>query len=154
MLLWSTDFCSSLPTRFGFGSDAQAQQDISAQIAALKGVDDPPRTPLNQKPTFSPSSAPSSSTRTLRSSCGSDEPLSEALVRDARAHAMSTCVLQAAKDQRLRRICEVKPSGRCQVPPEVHEAWRRGGLSKDKLMKTLEECGMDKACKSYVAHLQ
>ena len=50
-----------------------------------------------------------------------------------------------AKEARLRRICEMKPSGKCHVTPEIHEQWSRGGASRAKLMKQLEACGFDKA---------
>ena len=53
--------------------------------------------------------------------------------------------LEAAKDARLRRICEIKPSGRCHVPPAVHEEWKRGGASKDQLMERLAQCDFKKA---------
>lgn len=47
----------------------------------------------------------------------------------------------------LRRICEKKPSGKCWVSPEVHEAWKMGGHSRDELLDILiNKADMDKAC--------
>ena len=50
-----------------------------------------------------------------------------------------------AKEARLRRLCEMKPSGKCHVSPEVHQQWARGGASRAKLMQQLQDCGFDKA---------
>ena len=41
---------------------------------------------------------------------------------------------EGAKQMRLRRLCEIKPSGRCAVPPEVHERWLKGGKSEREAM--------------------
>ncbi len=47
----------------------------------------------------------------------------------------------------LRRICEKKPSGKCWVSAEVHEAWKAGGHSRDELLDILiNKASMDKAC--------
>lgn len=44
---------------------------------------------------------------------------------------------EAAKDNRLRRLCEKKPSGRCHVTDEVHRRWALGGVSaKNFVMST------------------
>ena len=44
---------------------------------------------------------------------------------------------QEAKLQRLRRLCEVKGSGKCHVTPEIHSQWKRGGADRDKLLEAL-----------------
>eukprot|EP00438_Fugacium_kawagutii_P012770 Skav214219 [mRNA] locus=scaffold489:555068:560453:+ [translate_table: standard] len=36
-------------------------------------------------------------------------------------------------DARLRRLCEQKGSGKCNVPQVIHDAWKRGGQSRDEL---------------------
>ena len=47
---------------------------------------------------------------------------------------------QAAKDARLRRVCERKPSGKIKVPLEVHEKWKSGNKEdRQHLMEILEE---------------
>lgn len=49
-----------------------------------------------------------------------------------------------AAEARLRRICEKKPSGKMHVTPEVHEQWARGGASRAKLLKQLQDVGFNK----------
>ena len=51
---------------------------------------------------------------------------------------------QAAKEQRLRRVCEEKPSGRCHVTAEVHDMWKKGGVSRAKLLDQFESASWDK----------
>ena len=51
---------------------------------------------------------------------------------------------EAAKKQRLRRVCQRKSSGRINVPEEIHEMWKKGGYARDELCKILEESGWDK----------
>ncbi|CAK9002243.1 unnamed protein product [Durusdinium trenchii] len=47
-------------------------------------------------------------------------------------------------DARLRRLCEVKASGKCNVPPAIHQAWIKGGKSRDDLRVLLEKFDLDK----------
>ncbi|CAL1149031.1 unnamed protein product [Cladocopium goreaui] len=52
---------------------------------------------------------------------------------------------ESAKNQRLRRICEVKPgTGVCRVPDEIHARWKKGGTERLKLRDELEAAGWDK----------
>ena len=51
---------------------------------------------------------------------------------------------EAAKNNRLRRLCEKKPSGRCHVPNDVHERWAKGGVERMKLRDELEHSGWNK----------
>lgn len=51
---------------------------------------------------------------------------------------------EAAKNNRLRRLCEIKPSGRCHVPEDVHLRWKKGGAERMALRDELENCGWDK----------
>lgn len=51
--------------------------------------------------------------------------------------------MAALADGRLRRLCEVKPSGKIKVPQEVHDAWKSGGYSRQSLMDLFLQCGMD-----------
>ena len=44
---------------------------------------------------------------------------------------------EGARLARLRRLCEMKPSGRCAVPKEVHERWKSG--TKEEREAMLEE---------------
>ena len=41
---------------------------------------------------------------------------------------------EGAKLQRLRRLCEKKPSGKCFVPEEVHKRWATGGKAEREAM--------------------
>lgn len=49
----------------------------------------------------------------------------------------------AAKNNRLRRLCERKPSGRLRVPEKVHKMWLAKGHSREKLRQMLEDCDWD-----------
>ena len=51
---------------------------------------------------------------------------------------------EVARKHRLRRICERKPSGKLNVPLAIHEAWRRGGIEAEDLMRQLEEVDFKK----------
>lgn len=58
---------------------------------------------------------------------------------------------EAAKRQRLRRLCETKPSGKCHVPPEVHETWKNGtDAERDQLLALLEKSQWKKVGKQFV----
>ncbi|CAE7676414.1 unnamed protein product [Symbiodinium sp. CCMP2592] len=51
---------------------------------------------------------------------------------------------KACRENRLRRLCERKPSGKIKVPVAIHEAYMRGGTERDDLMEFLEqECSWD-----------
>ena len=47
---------------------------------------------------------------------------------------------QAAKEQRLRRACERKPSGALKVPEGIHQLWAQKGHSRNELLKQFEDC--------------
>lgn len=48
-------------------------------------------------------------------------------------------VTEGAKMNRLRRLCEKKPSGRCRVPEAVHERWRKATKEeKEAMIEELE----------------
>lgn len=51
---------------------------------------------------------------------------------------------EAAKKQRLRRLCERKGRGKLHVPEEIHEMWLKGGHTRDQLLELLEESNWDK----------
>lgn len=48
---------------------------------------------------------------------------------------------KAAKLNRLRRLCERKPSGKLNVPEEVHRKWAAKGHEREQLLEILEGCG-------------
>jgi len=41
---------------------------------------------------------------------------------------------EGGKLARLRRLCEVKPSGRCAVPQEVHQRWKKADKNEREAM--------------------
>lgn len=47
-------------------------------------------------------------------------------------------------DARLRRLCELKPSGKMNVPESIHLAWKKGGQSRDDLRVMLEKYDLNK----------
>ncbi|CAJ1397370.1 unnamed protein product [Effrenium voratum] len=50
-----------------------------------------------------------------------------------------------ARKNRLRRMCELKPSGRLNVPEPIHEAWKNGSTAeREDMIATLDECGWRK----------
>lgn len=51
---------------------------------------------------------------------------------------------EAAKKQRLRRLCERKVSGKISVPEEIHAMWQKGGHHREELSRMFEEAGFDK----------
>ena len=54
-------------------------------------------------------------------------------------------VTEGAKLNRFRRLCEVKPSGRCNVPTEVHERWKKSTKEeKEAMIEELERVSWDK----------
>jgi len=50
----------------------------------------------------------------------------------------------AAKKNRLRRLCEKKPSGKIQVPESIHQMWLKAGHTRDQLLEELENANWDK----------
>ena len=53
-------------------------------------------------------------------------------------------VSEAAKRQRLRRLCERKGRGNLKVPEQIHKMWLEGGHSRDQLLEIFEDSGFDK----------
>lgn len=52
---------------------------------------------------------------------------------------------EGAKLNRLRRLCERKPSGRCNVPAEVHEKWLKSNKQeKEAMIDELESVNWSK----------
>ncbi|CAE7436073.1 unnamed protein product, partial [Symbiodinium microadriaticum] len=60
------------------------------------------------------------------------------------ADPKTTPQTEAAKENRLRRLCEQKPSGRINVPKEVHDRWAQGGEVRKTLLAELEAADWDK----------
>ena len=52
---------------------------------------------------------------------------------------------EGARMNRLRRLCEIKPSGKCQVPPEIHERWKKGNKEeRESMLDELEAANWSK----------
>lgn len=52
---------------------------------------------------------------------------------------------EGAKLNRLRRLCEIKPSGKCQVPQEIHERWKSSTKEeKEAMIEELERAHWSK----------
>ena len=53
-------------------------------------------------------------------------------------------VTSAAAKQRLRRMCERRADGGLQVTQEIHDQWKAGGASRERLLKIWVGSGFDK----------
>ena len=52
---------------------------------------------------------------------------------------------EGAKLARLRRLCELKPSGKCAVSTELHQRWKRGDKhEREAMVEEFEKAGWDK----------
>lgn len=57
----------------------------------------------------------------------------------ARTQGKDPPATEAAKLARLRRLCEKKPSGKCNVPEKLHKRWLHGTLKeREALVEELE----------------
>lgn len=66
-------------------------------------------------------------------------------VSNAQSQGVDGELSEAAKLARLRRLCERKPSGRIQVPQELHERWLKANSDERLAMANeLEETGWNK----------
>ena len=45
---------------------------------------------------------------------------------------------------KLRRICQVKDSGKCNVPQQIYEEFLAGGTQRVELRKLFVSCKLDK----------
>lgn len=94
-----------------------------------------PKTSAAKSKAEAPHSSPApTTTATKRPPVGAEVPLS-----------------QAAKEARLRRACERKPSGKLKVTEAVHLKWKNGSRAdRDELLDTLAECNYDQDCLVFV----
>lgn len=104
---------------------------MQAELEALKKKK-PPRTPPPRIPKPSPSEP-----TTSRSSKHDELP-------DESGDEEVEGLTEGAKNNRLRRICERKPSGKCAVSDAIHEQWKAGGHKRQALMDILAESNWDK----------
>lgn len=64
--------------------------------------------------------------------------------QEGKKNAEDDELTEAAKNNRLRRVCERKPSGKCGVDDETHARWAKGGTERLALRDQLESCDWDK----------
>lgn len=63
--------------------------------------------------------------------------------RETQAHQPP--MTQAAKEARLRRLCERKPTGKIQVAEEIHDKWRTANKQqREQMLDVLEEANWNK----------
>ena len=130
----------------------QANKRMQAQLeAALKERDDALKSKKTvEKSTATPTpkvSAPSpaSSVKPRPGAKSKAAPRApEPVESDEAAEVSDSEELTAgAKLGRLRRLCERKPSGKLNVPEEVHNRWAQKGRARDDLLEELEACNWD-----------
>lgn len=51
---------------------------------------------------------------------------------------------EGARLNRLRRLCERKPSGKLLVPESIHQKWKNGGKDREALLDELERADWSK----------
>lgn len=73
---------------------------------------------------------------------GDGASVAEGMWLRASVHEPELCL--AAKSNRLRRLCEQKPSGRCHVPDSIREQWEKGGHQRLALRDQLETLDWEK----------
>ena len=49
----------------------------------------------------------------------------------------------AKKMARLRRMCEIKKNGKCNVPAHLHKQWA-ANVDREEMLATLESCDWDR----------
>lgn len=131
-------------------SHVQVNEDLRAQLldlqkkfASLTPSSSSTETPPGRK---RPAPSPVSTCKTA-AGANHEEETDEASPEPAAGE-----VSEAAKNNRLRRMCEKKPSGRCHVPSEIHERWAQGGAERLKLRDELEAANWNKDWPMVVKH--
>ena len=87
---------------------------------------------------------PTPNAKVASSASSASQPPASANAQGAVTAAPSS---EGARLARLRRMCEIKPSGKCHVPPEVHERWKKANHEQRlKLADELEAANWAKDC--------
>ena len=74
-------------------------------------------------------------------------PLREPVRQPAPPAEVAPPVTEGARLQRLRRLCEKKPSGKCSVPESIHLQWKNGSKTdRESMIDELEKAGWSKEC--------
>lgn len=132
----------------------QAQlEEMSKQMAKEKKKKQhaPQTTPSPKQTAPSPSSQPSvaaakpkSQTKPAASAAMQDPSDSESDSAGGASDAGEAPLSVGARNNRLRRLCELKPSMKLKVPQRIHQEWKKGGHAREQLMAHLEAANWDK----------
>lgn len=113
-------------------ADLQKEMEVAK---AEKGTKPHSKTPPATHPGPSPaSSAKAPPRKPVKARAARDEP---------EASDSGEELSHAAKLGRLRRLCEMKPSGVCKVPEAIHKKWAAKGHSREELLQVLEDLNWD-----------
>lgn len=105
----------------------------AAKVNRKLALQTPPPTIKAPSPSKPASHAPSPDTSSKGSTTSAEQP--QQVVEPS----------EGARLQRLRRLCEVKPSGKCHVTPEIHQKWKTGTKEdREALADELESAGWAK----------
>lgn len=109
-----------------------------------KGSSSSYKTPPPRHPAPSPSPKPKS--KSLRQEPGPPPPCPKGVDgAETGAEIPPAPQTEGAKHARLRRLCEVKPSGKCAVPKEVHERWKKADKAeRDAMVEEFEQANWAK----------
>lgn len=125
---------------------AKQLQELQEAVAGNGGLKAKAKGKASAKPKLKPKQQPAKKTPPQEPD---DEPEAEDSVDEpSEAEKESASeeedLSEAAKKQRLRRVCQRKPSGKLGVPEKVHLMWKEGGSKRDELQEMLEAAGWDK----------
>lgn len=117
-----------------FGARFEANKNMMNELKELKKA--PPKA-VNYRTPPPRVSAPSPSAEYPKRS--SPDKLTPRALNPQEPQQRPPPATEGAKPNRLRRLCEVKPSGRCHVPTEVHERWKKSTKEeKEAMIEELE----------------
>lgn len=134
----------------------QAQlEEMSKQMAKEKKKVNTPVTTPSPKPNTTPSPASSRASVAAAKPKSTKKPPASAATQDpsdsesdsaegASGEEGEPALSVGARNNRLRRICEMKPSLKLKVPQRIHDQWKKGGHAREELMEQLEAANWDK----------
>lgn len=126
----------------------EANAKLQKQMAAMQHQLDqktPASTPVvTPRPTRPPPSPASHPRRKALRKPANEEPVEPEGGDEGSGPGSDQEPSLAAKNNRLRRLCEKKPSGKINVPQHIHDAWAAGGHSREQLLEALEEANWNK----------
>lgn len=121
-------------------ANAQMQARLEAMEKEMKGQKKKDKKSSNATATPTPThKAPSPASSASKTPSGTGPQQAE--VSDSEDGDAEPSM--GAKLGRLRRLCERKPSGKLNVPIEIHEKWAAKGHGREELLAELESCNFD-----------